>query len=97
MSVFFSKKCGKSDVMTTIFVPSGTRKGCSLDDTLVSMNMPLYSIIRKLLAIHAGENKMAQSSEGLKPLHKNTVSWFEFLFDTTGDLLKKHLGDVSAG
>lgn len=47
--------------------------------------------------IHAGENKMAQTMEGAKPEQKNTVSWFEFLFDTTGDLLKKHLGEVSAG
>ncbi|XP_078367227.1 integrator complex subunit 8-like isoform X2 [Oculina patagonica] len=39
---------------------------------------------------------MAQTMEGAKPEQKNTVSWFEFLFDTTGDLLKKHLGEVSA-
>lgn len=44
----------------------------------------------------AGENKMAQTIDA-KPLHKTTVSWFDFLFDTTGDLLKKHLEDVSAG
>ena len=61
------------------------------------MNMTVYLLIGKLLAIHAGENKMAQTIEGSKPVHKNTVSWFEFLFDTTGDLLKKHLGDGSAG
>ena len=28
---------------------------------------------------------------------KHNVSWFEFLFDTTGDLLKRHLSDASAG
>ncbi|RMX54135.1 hypothetical protein pdam_00017386 [Pocillopora damicornis] len=27
---------------------------------------------------------------------KTAISWFEFLFDTTGDLLKKHLGEASA-
>ena len=39
---------------------------------------------------------MAQSN-GAKPVQKTTVSWFEFLFDTTGDLMKKHLGEASAG
>lgn len=27
---------------------------------------------------------------------ETAISWFEFLFDTTGDLLKKHLGEASA-
>lgn len=44
-----------------------------------------------------GERKMALSSDSVKPVQKTTVSWFEFLFDTTGDVLKKHLGDISAG
>lgn len=52
--------------------------------------------INKAAGHHAGENKMALS-DGAKSVHKTTVSWFEFLFDTTGDLLKKHLGDTSAG
>ena len=40
-------------------------------------------------------NKMALSS--VKQLQKTTVSWFEFLFDTTGNALKKHLESISAG
>ena len=62
------------------------------------INIRKFPFTGKLLAmpIYAGKNKMAQTIDA-KPVHKNTVSWFEFLFDTTGDLLKKHLGDVSAG
>ena len=44
-----------------------------------------------------GESNMALSSDSVKAVQKTTVSWFEFLFDTTGDVLKKHLGDISAG
>lgn len=40
---------------------------------------------------------MAQTAMDARPLHKTTVSWFDFLFDKTGELLKTHLGDVSAG
>ena len=42
-------------------------------------------------------NKMALSSDSVKQLQKTTVSWFEFLFDTTGNALKKHLESISAG
>lgn len=44
----------------------------------------------------AGENSMATFSSS-KLASKTAISWFEFLFDTTGDLLKKHLGEASAG
>ena len=42
-------------------------------------------------------NKMALSSESVKQLQKTTVSWFEFLFDTSGNALKKHLESAFAG
>jgi len=42
-----------------------------------------------------GENKMANANGSVK--QKIAVSWFEFLFDTTGDVLRKHLEDSSAG
>lgn len=42
-------------------------------------------------------NKMALSSESAKELQKTTVSWFEFLFDTSGNALKKHLESEFAG
>ena len=42
-------------------------------------------------------NKMALSSESVKQLPKTTVSWFEFLFDTSGNALKKHLENAFAG
>ncbi|KAM7448754.1 Integrator complex subunit 8 [Porites harrisoni] len=41
-------------------------------------------------------NKMALSSESVKQLQKTTVSWFEFLFDTSGNALKKHLESAFA-
>ena len=39
---------------------------------------------------------MAVESNG-KSAPKTAVSWFEFLFDKTGDVLKKHLEDKNAG
>ncbi|XP_022798961.1 integrator complex subunit 8-like [Stylophora pistillata] len=36
------------------------------------------------------------TSNSTKRASKTTISWFEFLFDKTGDLLKNHLEEVSA-
>ena len=87
-SVFFSKTCGKSDVMTTVDYIG--------DGNIRQHHCLLNKLLARIDVTRAGENKMAQTSDA-KPLHKTTVSWFDFLFDTTGDSLKKHLEDVSAG
>ena len=77
-SVFFSKKCGKSDVITTV--------GYIGDSSIRGRPRLLNKLLARIAVARATTNKMA-----------HTVSWFDFLFDTTGELLKKHLGDVSAG
>lgn len=43
------------------------------------------------------QTKMALVSDGVKPAPKTVVSWFEFLFDTTGEVLKKHLEAKNTG
>ena len=40
---------------------------------------------------------MALMNGNDKPAQKTAVSWFEFLFDTNGEVLKKHLEDTNAG
>lgn len=87
-SVFFSKKCGKSDVMITV--------NCTGDDSIQQQGCLLNKLLTRIAVTRACENKMAHNIDG-KPLHKTTVSWFDFLFDKTGDLLKKHLDNASAG
>lgn len=87
-SVFFSKKCGKSDVIKTVDYIG--------DGSIQTHRRLLNKLLARIAVTRAGENKMAQTIDA-KLLHKTTVSWFDFLFDTTGDSLKKHLEDVSAG
>ena len=69
---------------------------CIGDGSIQKNSCLLNKLLTRIAVTRAGENKMAQNIDA-KPLHKTTVSWFDFLFDTTGDLLKKHLDNASAG
>lgn len=91
---------GGLTVCARVFSALGRRLGGGVDPgnevAGIVQGCLLNKLLTRIAVTRACENKMAQNIDG-KPLHKTTVSWFDFLFDKTGDLLKKHLDNASAG